>query len=278
VRATLRHASERRVCRALGISRTAIRRRSTERGPTPRRLNPELASRLEALIQRYPTFGYRRLWAWLRFREGRRITPKTVYRLLALKGWFVHQRPVTPRPRAQGLISRATRSNDRWATDVTHVFCGRDGWAHLAVVLDCHDRECIGWEFARRGRAKEAERALEEACLARFGTLRPTEPTPVVRSDNGLIYQSRRFRAACRDYRLRQEFITPYTPEQNGIVERFFRSLKEECVWQHVFRDFAEARREITTWIRWYNTERPHQALGYRSPTEWRAQQLIQVA
>jgi putative transposase len=266
------------VCRALGISRTAIRRRSTERGPTPPRLNPELASRLEALIQRYPTFGYRRLWAWLRFREGCRVTPKTVYRILALKGWFVHQRPVTPRPRAQELISRATRSNDRWATDVTHVFCGRDGWAHLAVVLDCHDREGIGWEFARRGRAKEAERALDEACLARFGTLRPSEPTPVVRSDNGLIYQSRRFRAACRDYRLRQEFITPYTPEQNGIVERFFRSLKEECVWQHVFRDFAEARREITTWIHGYNTERPHQALGYQSPTEWRAQQLIQMA
>jgi putative transposase len=108
--------------------------------------------------------------------------------------------------------------------------------------------------------------------------LRPTGPTPVVRSDNGLIYQSRRFRSACRDYRLRQEFITPYTPEQNGIVERFFRSLKEECVWQHLFRDFGEARREITAWFRWYNTQRPHQALGYRSPTEWRAQQHTQVA
>jgi putative transposase len=67
---------------------------------------------------------------------------------------------------------------------------------------------------------------------------------------NGLICQRRRFRAACRDYRLGQEFITPYTPEQNGIVERFFRSLKEECVGQHVFRDFVEARREISAWTR----------------------------
>ena len=49
---------------------------------------------------------------------------------------------------------------------------------------------------------------------------------PVLRSDNGLIYQSRRFRHACRDYRLQQEFITPYTPEQDGIIERFFRSPK----------------------------------------------------
>jgi hypothetical protein len=53
-----------------------------------------------------------------------------------------------------------------------------------------------------------------------------------VHDDNGLIIQSRRFRAACRAARLRREFITSYTPEQNGIVERFFRSLKEKCVWQ----------------------------------------------
>jgi putative transposase len=136
----------------------------------------------------------------------------------------------------------------------------------------------MGLRVARRGRAKEAERALKEADLARFGTLRLSAPTPVIRSDNGLIYQRRRFRAAGRGYRLRQEFIPPYTPQQNGLIERFFCSFKEECVWQHVFRDFAEARREIPAWIRWYTTERPHQALSYRSPQEWRAQQLTQVA
>ena len=136
----------------------------------------------------------------------------------------------------------------------------------------------IGWEFALRGRAREAERALEQACLARFGTLRPVGPTPTLRSDNGLIFQSRRFRAACRDYRLAQEFITPYSPEQNGLIERFFRSLKEECVWQRTFADFAEARRAIAAWIGWYNAVRPHQALGYRSPTEFRAQQALHVA
>ncbi len=153
---------------------------------------------------------------------------------------------------------------------MTHVPCGRDGWAHLAVVIDCHDREVIGYEFALRGRSKEAERAIEEACIRRFGTLRPEGQAPVLRSDNGLVFQSRRFRRACRDYRLQQEFIMPYTPEQNGLVERFFRSLKEECAWQHNFRGFAEARFELTQWIDWYNTGRPHQALGYRSPSEYR--------
>jgi putative transposase len=99
-----------------------------------------------------------------------------------------------------------------------------------------------------------------------------------VRSDNGLVFQSRRFRAACRDYRLRQEFIRPYIPEQNGMIERFFRSLKEASVWLRSFRSFREAQREIGRWISWYNEGRPHQALGYPSPRQFRAQQLNLVA
>ena len=169
-------------------------------------------------------------------------------------------------------------SNTRWAMDVTHIPVGTDGWAHLAAVIDCHDREIIGYEFALRGRAREAERALEEACLSRFGTLRPTGATPVVRSDNGLIFQSRRFRRACHDYRLSQEYVTPYTPEQNGLIERFFRSLKEECAWLQNFANFMDAKAAIRRWIEWYNEARPHQALGYRSPRGYRTQLATAVA
>jgi putative transposase len=268
--------SERRVCAMLGVPRSAVRERAQQqRAPVVDQL---LAARLQRLISLHPTFGYRRLWALLRFREGLPINRKAVYRALQLQGWFVHQRQTTPRPRVQGRRSRAAQSNERWAMDMTHIDCGADGWAHLAAVIDCHDREIVGYEFARRGRAKEAERALEEACIDRFGTLRPDGTTPVIRSDNGLVFQSRRFRAACRDYRLRQEFITPYTPEQNGMIERFFRSLKEECVWQHSFSSFVEARRAVRRWIRWYNEGRPHQALGYLSPREFRARHLQRVA
>jgi putative transposase len=171
-----------------------------------------------------------------------------MYQLLKRKRWLVHQRVSTPRPRAKGWVSRSSSSNQRWAMDLTHVNCGVDGWAHLGVVIDCCDRELVGWEFALRGRAKEAERAIEEACIKRFGTLRPLGVAPVLRSDHGLIFQSPRFRSACRDYRLKREFITPYTPEQNGIVERFFPSLKEECVWQRPFKRFAEAKEAIRQW------------------------------
>jgi putative transposase len=261
----------------LGVSRSVVHDRSADQRRAPV-VDELLAARIHRLIQQHPTFGYRRIWALLRFREGLRVNRKAVYRVLRVKGWFVHQRQPTAKPRVRARRSVAPASNLRWATDVTHIPCGRDGWGHLTAVIDCHDREIVGYEFALRGRAKEAERAMEEACIRRFGTLRPRGAKPIVRSDNGLIFQSRRFRAACRDYGLRQEFITPYTPEQNGMIERFFRSLKEECVWQHSFRSFREAKQHVDRWIRWYNEERPHQALHYRSPSEYRAQLLNQVA
>jgi putative transposase len=270
--------SMRKVCRLLHFPRARLRARAVL-AKVPPRLDEVLAERIQRLIQLHATFGYRRLWALLRFGEGIGVNRKAVYRVLKLKRWFVHQRvTTTPRPRVQGRRSRAQQSDERWAMDLTHVPCGADGWGHLTAIIDCHDREVTGYEFALRGRAKEAERALEEACLARFGSLRPVGATPVIRSDNGLIFQSRRFRSACRDSHLRQEFITPYTPEQNGLIERFFRSLKEECVWQHNFSSFAEARAAITQWIKWYNAERPHQALGYRSPRQFRALQPQLVA
>ena len=62
------------------------------------------------------------------------------------------------------------------------------------------------------------------------------------------------------------------------MIERFFRSHKEECVWQHVFHTFAKARQAVQEWIRWYNDGRPHQALGYRSPCDFRAHEVDQVA
>jgi putative transposase len=242
------------------------------------KVNESLASSLRLLINAHPTFGYRRLWALLRRQTGLAINRKTVYRILKIKGWFCNERTRTPRPRAKSFVSQTTQSNLRWATDLTHIPCGRDGWGHLAVVIDCHDREVIGFEFALCGRAREAEIALENAYLKRFKTLSPTAPTPTLRSDNGLVFQSKRFRTACRNYNLTQEYVTPYTPEQNGLIERFFRSLKEECVWQENFPDFPTAKEKITRWIDWYNTRRPHQSLNYLSPMEFREQYALNVA
>jgi putative transposase len=277
VREALPSASFRRVCRVLEVSRSSAYL-SVEQPSRKTKLDEELTSRIHELVKQHPTFGYRRLWALLRFGQGIKVNIKKVHRIVKLKGWQVKARLVAPRPRVQHKTSRVEKSNERWSVDVTHVYCGQDGWGHLAAVIDCHDRELIGFEFALRGRAQEAERALESACLSRFGTLRPLGSTPQLRSDNGLIFTSRRFRQACRFYRLEQEFITPYTPEQNGLIERFFRSLKEECVWQHNFASFEEAKSTIREWIGWYNQDRPHQALGYKSPMQFRQENVQLVA
>jgi hypothetical protein len=87
VRQARPQVSERRACRILAVARSGVRRRARQ---APRRgaINEPLAARIADLIRRHPTFGYRRLWALLRFREGTRITPKPVYRICRLKGWF----------------------------------------------------------------------------------------------------------------------------------------------------------------------------------------------
>ena len=73
-------------------------------------------------------------------------------------------------------------------------------------------------------------------------------------------------RASCAVMVFRQEFITPHCPQQNGMIERVIRKLKEQCVHRHRFATQQHASRVIEEWIRFYNTRRPHQALGMKTP------------
>jgi putative transposase len=89
-------------------------------------MDHELVDKIRELIQQFPTYGYRRIWAMLRYRMGIKINRKKVYRIMKLKRWLMHQRQKTPRPRVRGKGSVATQSNQRWAMDVTHINCGPD--------------------------------------------------------------------------------------------------------------------------------------------------------
>jgi putative transposase len=227
------------------------------------------------IVQEHPTFGIRRVWALLRFTFGFQINRKRVARLFKRRGWSCKLRRIGGRPRVQASRSIAERPDQRWATDIALIWCGeRDGWCSFVPVLDCCTRQVLGWELAPTARAKTAERALESALLNRFGCTRGAPKGMSIRHDNGLVFGSRLFRAVVKDYQLSQEFITPYTPEQNGLAERFIRSVKEECVWQHQFESIDHARGVIEKWIDWYNSGRPHQALNYKTPnavyTNWR--------
>lgn len=76
-------------------------------------------------------------------------------------GWQVRKRPVGFRPRIQALPPVATRPNERWSTDLCRVWAGRDGWATLVLVIDCHTRELLGWHLSRSGKARTVGSALE---------------------------------------------------------------------------------------------------------------------
>jgi len=132
--------------------------------------------------------------------------------------------------------------------------------------MDCHTRELLGWHLSRSGKATTAEAALEQALITRYGTLGRVHEPFLLRSDNGLVFTSRRFTAVVRSYGLRQEFITPHCPQQNGMVERVIRTLKEQCTHRHRFETQQHASRVIGDWIGFYNTQRPHQALGMKTP------------
>ena len=84
----------------------------------------------------------------------------------------------------------------------------------------------------------------------------------------GLVFTSRSYTALVLSYGLRQEFITPHSPEQNDMVERLIRTLKEQCVHRHRFETLQHASRVISDWVGFYNTRRPHQALGMKTPAE----------
>lgn len=224
-----------------------------------RKVQARFAESIKAMIEELSSFGYRTVAHLLGFNKN------TVQRIFQLMGWQVRKRPIGFRPRVQALPSVATAPNERWSTDMCRVWAGRGGWATLALVIDCHTQELLGWHLSRSGRASTASSALEHELIARFGTLGRVPKPFLLRSDNGLVFTSREYAVLMRSYGLRQEFITPHCPQQNGMVERVIRALKEQCVHRHRFETLQHASRAIADWIQFYNHRRPHQALKMMS-------------
>ena len=255
-----------RLCRWFGVARSSFYYRPT--APAPPVIDAGLALRIRRIIETNPAYGVRMLTAVVRRELGARVNRKRVHRIVKLNGWQVWQKPQGQRPRVQGWTSRSTRPNERWAVDATHIFCGHDGWCHLTAIIDCHDRTIVGWRLSKTGIATIAAAALEEALRGRGINLET--PALTLRSDNGLVFGAKPFVAVVKRYRLEQEYITPYCPEQNGMIERFFGTLKTECVWLHRFRDRDDAFAVLSRWMAKYDGERPHSALGYLTPAEYR--------
>ena len=247
------------LCRWFDQPRRTVYYRPTK---SPPKVKPELAEPIKALIEAEPSFGYRTVAGLLGMNKN------TVQRIFQLKGWQVRKRAVGRRPRIEALPSVAKAPDERWATDLCRVWGGRDGWLTLALVMDCHTRQVLGWQLSRSGKATTAAAALEQALITRYGVLARVPRPFLLRSDNGLVFTSRNYTRLVRSYGLRQEFITPHCPQQNGMIERVIRTLKEQCAHRHRFESQQHASRVIGDWIQFYNHRRPHQALGMKTPAE----------
>ena len=152
----------------------------------PAKSAPKVQERLErpikALIEQDPSYGYRTVAGLLNMNKN------TVQRIFQIRGWQVKKLPIGFRPRVEALPSVAVSPDQRWATDLCRIWAGRDGWVALALVIDCYTRELLGWHLSRSGKARTAEAALEQALIARFGTLGRVKEPFLLRSDNGLVF------------------------------------------------------------------------------------------
>lgn len=265
-----------KLCKWMGLARSSAYYQPRQRKARP--LDEAMAARIKRIHHEEPACGVRGTWSRLRYRDKIVVNRKKVHRIMKLKGWTLPKRRSGHRPRVKASSSVASQPNQRWATDLAMIHCGKDGWCVFVPVIDCCTREILGHALEFTGKAKTAERALEEALLARFGTLRNAPEGMKLRHDNGLVFGSRRYRAVVNDYGLTQEYITPYTPQQNGLCERFIKTFKEEFAWTRNFKSIQHARLALRAWIHQYNNHRPHQALKYKSPSQYHQLQCQQAA
>ena len=92
----------------------------------------------------------------------------------------------------------------------------------------------------------------------------------MLRSDNGLVFRAKVLVKVVHRYGLGQEYITPYSPEQNGMIERCFLTLKQERAWLHRFDSRDHAFSVAAQWLERYDRKRSDSALGYLTPHEYR--------
>lgn len=248
--------SERRACKLLGVDRASYRYE-----PQPDR-NAELREELVKLARQKPRYGYRRLHAVLE-RRGQAVNVKRVYRLYAEEGLAVRRRKRKRLVRERAVESRLIRANQEWAMDFIVDGLANGRMVRILSVVDAFTRECLALEADTSLGSGRVTRVLEQLIEARG-------VPENVRSDNGPEFTSRRMLGWAEERKINLVHIQPGRPMQNGHVESFHGRLRDECLNANWFRTMNDVRRTLDNWRHEYNCERPHSALAYRTPDEFR--------
>ncbi|QJT10340.1 IS3 family transposase [Oceanidesulfovibrio marinus] len=239
-----------------------------KRGPYPKvaSRNTLLLQRIRAIKADHPYWGYRRIWAHLRFVDTMSIGKHRVYRLMRDHGLCVkrgavpatNRKPSRPKP-------RPTRPNEWWGTDMTKVMIDGFGWMYVVIVLDWRTKKVVGHYAGAQARTEHWLAALDQAVNRQF-------PEGVrggglhLMSDNGSQPTSLSFMKTCHCLGITQAFTAYNNPKGNADTERFMRTLKEELVWVNEWRSPTAFCEALSRWIDDYNAHYLHSTLGYRTP------------
>ena len=252
-----------RQCRLLSIGRSSLY--YEPKGESAETL--ALMRRIDELFLKYPFYGARQMVRHLR-REGVRIGRRRAARLMRLLGLqAVYRAPRTSAPHPEHRVYPyllrdlgIERANHVWCADITYIPVRR-GFLYLVAIMDWASRHVLAWRLSNTLDAGFCTDALDEA-LAAYGT------PEIFNTDQGSQFTSFAFTARLREAGIRISMDGRGRCMDNIFIERLWRSLKYEAVYLHEIADGFTARRVIGEWIAFYNTIRPHSALGGRTPAE----------
>ncbi len=253
-----RGVSERLACQTVGLGRASYRYRGQAVDEEEQRLRRLVV----ALAQRHRRYGYRRIAALLR-RQGYAVNRKWVWRVWREEGLAVPRRRTRKRRAgtAAALPTRATHRGHVWTYDFLFDATERGQALKLLVVLDEHTREC---HRIRVGRHLDSDAVIDTlaALCEEHG------PPEHLRSDNGGEFIAATLQAWLGESGAGTISIAPGRPWENGYAESFNGKLRDECLNEEAFWGVEHAQVIVERWRRQYNEERPHSALGYRTPAE----------
>jgi putative transposase len=233
-------------------------------------VTPSSTKTIEQEIQKIslqrPTYGTRRMAAMLTRILGIPINRKRVQRIFKKMGYITPAKSKKEILRSKVPNVKANRPNQVWEADLTYIHCGIDGWGYLFNVFDIFTREWVGYCFDLSAVKENAIIAIENALVTHKGIV---PENLVIRTDNGSQYTSKAFRKSLSVFRLKLEHIYYNTPEQNGHIESFHKTLKKEYIWPNDFENYQEAESAIRDVFTDYNQNRIHSSLGYLTPYEF---------
>ena len=259
--------------RATGAS-TGPARRPARRGPKPAMSDQDLLAAIQADLARSPWSGegHRKVWARLRALDGLRVSRKRVLRLMREHALLSPHRARTRLQTAHERHIITEAPEVMWAIDATQIITVKDGKVWLFGVAEHWNAELMGWHVAKHGTRFEAIQALGMAVRQRFGHLGTGAARGLaLRHDHGSTFMADAFQKQIRFWGMAPSYAFVAEPETNGVIERLFRTLKEQIVHGRIFQTIAEVRDAVRAFVARYNAEWLVEKNGCRSPAQIRS-------